>query len=175
MRLKQVNDEVFYADGDKVKLNRRDIGGLIEKAGTSQRKRARICMHPDIDHPLHEMIIVHHRGVYVRPHYHINKTESFHILQGDADIVLFNDDGQVSDVVPVGSYGSDKIFYCRLPEKCYHSIIVYSDIFIVHEITGGPFLKDRAYFPEWAPADEDEKNVDIFFRQLLNSVSLFKK
>ena len=64
MRLKRVNEEVFYTYSDKVKLDYQVIKGLIDKAGSNRRKRARICMHPDIDHSLHEMIIVHKKSNY---------------------------------------------------------------------------------------------------------------
>ncbi len=174
MRLIRENDEVFYIKGDTVSINERDIAGLIEKAGLNPRKRARICMHGHVGHRLHEMIIVHHRGVYVRPHYHMDKTESFHILAGDADIVLFNEEGKVSAVIPVGAYGTDQTFYCRLPEGCHHSMIVHSEIFVVHEITGGPFRREQTFFPDWAPPENDHAGIERFFRQVTAAIDVFK-
>lgn len=171
---KQINDEVYYCSESNINLGLNEIRWLIKKAGTNSRKRARICMHSDTEHSLHEMIIVHHRNVYVRPHYHNKKTESFHILAGEADIVIFSSLGQVVDVMSVGDYGSGKTFYCRLPEGCYHSMIVYSETFVVHEITGGPFIRTQTFFPEWAPSEEEEENVGKYQTELTKLVEHFK-
>ena len=55
----------------------------------------RLCAHPAVDDRLHEMVIAMARETYVRPHKHVNKSESVHVIEGLADAVLFDDAGNV--------------------------------------------------------------------------------
>src|SRR5665647_897913 len=63
-------------------LNSADIEALKKKALLNERKRIRINLHHGMDSQVHEMIIVHCRNNYVRPHKHSIKAESFHIIEG---------------------------------------------------------------------------------------------
>jgi hypothetical protein len=54
-------------------------------------------------------------------------------------------------------------------------MIVYSDFFVVHEITGGPFLKEQTFFAEWAPIEDDKAGVDAYLRKIIISVKTFNK
>ena len=74
------------------------------------RSRIRLCAHPDVNDTLHEMLIVHEKGTYVRPHKHLNKTESVHIIEGSVDVVIFDDDGNITDVIQMGDYKSGRNF-----------------------------------------------------------------
>ena len=56
------------------------------------RQRARYCTHSLVDDEVHEMVIYHKEGTYIRPHKHIGKTESFHLIDGEADVVFFDDE-----------------------------------------------------------------------------------
>ena len=91
MKLKKFNDEVFYAEDSIVRVDSADIEKLKQKARQNPRRRARICAHSNIDDSIHEMLIVHEKSCYVRPHKHANKTESFHIIEGKVDIILFHE------------------------------------------------------------------------------------
>src|SRR5438552_15050670 len=104
MRLKAVNEEVLYADEPIVKVDESDIELLKKKAGGNHRKRIRLCAHHDIQDKLHEMIIVLGNDTYIRPHRHIDKVESFHIIQGLVDVVIFDQEGSILEVVQMGDY-----------------------------------------------------------------------
>ena len=99
MRLNKINDEVLVADEPIVNLSRMDIASLKHQALANARRRIRVCTHPDTNDRLHEMLIVHTRGTYVRPHKHQNKSESVHIIEGEVDVVFLDDAGAVRDVV----------------------------------------------------------------------------
>ena len=49
-------------------------------AKRTNRKRIRICAHPSSKNAVHDMLIVHFRDTYVRPHKHLNKDETFHLI-----------------------------------------------------------------------------------------------
>ena len=42
---------------------------------------------------IHEMIVFHKKGSYVRPHKHLNKLESFFIISGEVTLVIFDKKG----------------------------------------------------------------------------------
>ncbi|MEN6586042.1 MAG: WbuC family cupin fold metalloprotein [Sulfuricella sp.] len=151
--------------GQPVSICREQIEILKQLARYTSRTRARICAHPDTANPLHEMIILHARDAYVRPHRHPGKSESFHVIEGDADIILFDDDGKVENVIPMGEKGSGKAFYYRLNQATYHSLLIRSDIFIFHETTNGPFQPGASEFAPWAPLEEDRESVERFMNQ----------
>lgn len=166
MRTKSFNDEVVYADDRIVKISDCDVAALKQKAKINARQRMRICTHRDVNDNVHEMIIVHYRGVYVKPHKHFNKIESFHILEGLADIILFDDDGGVSEIIPMGDYASGKIFYYRISDPIYHTLVIRSEVLVFHEITNGPFKKNDIQFAPWAPQETDGSGVKKFMEDL---------
>jgi cupin fold WbuC family metalloprotein len=103
------------------------------------------------------MFIVHTKETYVRPHKHIGKAESFSVLEGEADLVLFEDDGTVRQIIRMGSPGSGQKFYHRLAAPVFHTLLIRSDILFFHEITQGPFLRGQTLFADWAPEIVDAK------------------
>ena len=101
------------------------------------------------------MIICLARGTYVRPHRHVGKSESFHIMEGELDVVLFEDDGAVREVIRMGSYQSGQVFFYRLMEPRFHTVLVRSPHVLVHETTNGPFDPADTEFATWSPAEGD--------------------
>ena len=81
MDARRINDEVYVSDGPIVKVSRDDVEELKRLAGRTPRQRVRLCAHHRAEDALHEMLIVLGRGTYVRPHRHVNKTESFHVIE----------------------------------------------------------------------------------------------
>ena len=156
MDITKINDEVFYTRDSVAKVDKEDVEFLKSTARSNDRKRARICSHLDAEDALHEMLIVLGKGAYFRPHKHLGKSESFHVIEGDLKVVIFNESGEVSEVIEMGDYNSGKKFYYRLSEDCFHTVVPQSDIVVFHETTNGPFnIEDTAFAP-WAPEDDTE-------------------
>ena len=164
--MRTVNDEVVVADEPLTWVGEHDVELLKARAAANPRRRIRICAHPDVDDPLHEMLIVHARGVYVRPHRHPSKSESMHVIEGAADVVFFDDEGRITQRVPVGAPASGSAFYYRLRDPVYHSLVVRSEYFVFHEVTNGPFRRDDTEFAPWAPEENDVTGAASFLREL---------
>lgn len=164
--MKKFNDEVYYSDQKIVRISSDDIDKLKKLAEENIRKRVRLCTHEDIADKIHEMMIVHTKDAYVRPHKHLNKSESFYIVEGDAFAVLFEEDGAVKKVIKLGDYQSGKKFYCRISENCYHSLIIISDVIVFHEVTSGPFNKADTVFSPWSPDENNTNDVKKFISEL---------
>lgn len=155
MRLSKLNDEVLLADEPIVRLSGLDIASLKQQALANPRRRIRVCTHPDTNDRLHEMLIVHTHGTYVRPHKHLNKSESVHIIEGEVDVVFLDESGAVTDVVRLGDFQSGREFYCRANWPLYHTLLVTSEFLVFHEITNGPFRREETVFAPWAPEESN--------------------
>ena len=168
MKLKKFNDEVFYAEDSIVRVDSADIEKLKQKARQNTRRRARICAHSNIDDSIHEMLIVHEKSCYVRPHKHANKTESFHIIEGKADIILFHEDGTIDETISMGDISSGLKFFYRLPPFRYHTLLIHSDVLVFHEITNGPFRLEDSIWASWSPEEIDLDAVSRYLTKLAN-------
>lgn len=165
-RFRRVNEEVLVATEPIVTLEPALLRWLKEQSRHNARRRIRICAHRNVDDRLHEMFIVHARATYVRPHKHLGKSESFHVIEGAVRVVLFDEDGAVSRVLDLGEPGSGRSFYYRLDEPVYHTLLIESEFLVFHETTGGPFRREETVFAPWAPDETKPDEVRRFAERL---------
>lgn len=166
MKMKQFNEEVYFSDEKILKADKPLIVELKQKAMANTRKRVRLCSHKNIDENIHEMLIVHTRDTYVRPHKHLNKIESFTIIEGEADVILFDEEGNVVETIKMGEYGSGLNFYYRIDDPYYHTLVIKSDVLVFHEVTNGPFDRSGTVFADWSPGESDQSAVTQYLRTL---------
>jgi cupin fold WbuC family metalloprotein len=155
--VRKESDEVLYPAEEVVLIDNTDLTEFKRMALINPRQRIRLCTHNSPSDALHEMFIVHTNETYVRPHKHIGKAESFSVLEGETDLVLFEDDGAVRQIIRMGPPGSGRKFYHRLASPVFHSLLIRSDILVFHEITQGPFLRGQTVFADWAPENMDAR------------------
>lgn len=167
MNVKEFNEEVFYSKDLITCVNQQSIDFLKSKAMKNRRKRARLCTHLEVSDALHEMLIVHFKGTYVQPHKHIGKSESFHMIEGSLGVVIFNGSGKILQVVHMGEPSSGLIFYYRLSESYFHSVVPLTDIVVFHETTNGPFKREDMVSAPWAPREEEVEKAERYFKSIL--------
>ena len=151
----QIGDGIYQSNDSIVKLSGKEIDFLRAEVNRSVKKRARICAHRTDEDPLHEMLIVIGADSYIHPHRHLGKSESFHIIEGEVDIVIFADDGNIEEIIELGDLQSGKKFYYRLDDAKYHTLLIHSEILVVHEVTNGPFSRELTKLAPFAPSEED--------------------
>jgi cupin fold WbuC family metalloprotein len=151
--------EVFRACDPIVEIGPDWLSQLKAAAIQSPLGRSRVCVHADDTTAVQEMIIAMREEVLFRPHRHLNKTESFHMIEGAVDVVVFDEDGRPVRAVQLAATGGGKSFYYRLNEAHYHAILPRSPIVVFHETTTGPFSKNDTQFADWAPHDPRELRV----------------
>lgn len=166
MKYSKFNEEVLFAIDPVVKVSREDINQLKHVAGKSYRERSRLCAHKDINSSLHEMLIVHKKNTYVRPHKHVGKSESFHLIEGEVILVLFEDNGNIHEVIEMGNYESGKCFYYRIDVPVFHSILIKTDFVVFHEVTMGPFVCEDTIFADWAPDERDKAGTNEYLKTI---------
>ena len=171
--LKELQPGVYLATDLVVQLDRADVRRLVATAEALPRRRARICSQRANDTPIHEMLIALGRETYVRPHMHPAKTESFHVIEGLCDVVLFDDRGSVRDVISLGDYQSGRVFFYRIADPIFHTLVIRTPIFVIHETTNGPFLPEETVVASWAPAEADTPAAKAYMEDLSGKVDDF--
>lgn len=170
MRLRRVNDEVFVADEPIVRFGPDEVALVKEQAVRSPRKRARICAHASNDDALHEMLIAISPASYIHPHRHVGKAESFHIVEGRVDVAIFDDAGALTDVVSLGDPTSGRQFYYRLSTSAFHTLVIRTDLLVVHEVTSGPFDRSRTVLAPFAPPEDRGDEVREYVARTATAV-----
>lgn len=170
MRFQKLNEEVLLASDNFIKIERKFIQILKEKAANTARKRIRICIHKNSREILQEMFIVHMKDAYVRPHKHLTKSESLLVVEGRADIILFDEKGRIKEIVEMGDYLSGYDFYYKLKKPDYHTMLIKSAYLVFQEVTKGPFHKSGTQPAPWAPEENDTVAVKEFLTKLADDV-----
>ncbi len=168
-----MNNEVDFATDPIVTIGGKIVDSLKEKAAKNKRKRMRLCAHKSTNDTLHEMFIALHKGAYIRPHKHSDKAESFHIIEGSVDIVLFDDKGSINNIIHMDEYYSGQTFYYRIDAFEYHTLIIRSDVLVFHETTTGPFDREDNKFAPWSPEELNFGAQKIFITQLEKDIEQF--
>jgi cupin fold WbuC family metalloprotein len=172
MKYRVQNSEVLYSDDQATIADKSDIDWLKEMSENNPRQRIRLCAHDGVNDRLHEMLIVHKRGAYVRPHMHPGKSESTHIVEGLVDLVFFDGSGKVTNVIRMGDYRSGHAFYYRMAAPVFHTLIIRSEVLVFHETTNGPFDREATVFAPWSPEDGNLAEASDYIAGLEKSICL---
>lgn len=149
--------EVFTQEDDIVEVGPDWLERLKDAASASPLRRARLCLHHGSNDAVQEMILVLCNDVVLfRPHRHLQKTESFHLVEGELYVLVFDDSGNVLRTVHMGPPNSGRTFCYRLNVSHWHAILPRSRFVVFHETTAGPFRAGEALFAPWAPSDPPE-------------------
>ena len=174
MALVQKSPEVFLVEGPIAAIGPEEIELLRKAVRLTSKRRARINAHPGHDDALHEMIVAIEPASYIRPHKHPGKSEAFHIIEGEVDVVVFGDNGAIDEIVSLGEKGGHRPFYYRMSAARFHTLVIRSELLIVHEITNGPFSPDAAVYADFAPREGDPATA-AFQAKLIERVSAFQE
>jgi glucose-6-phosphate isomerase len=152
-------DEVLLVDDDLV-------AELKRRALDAPTRRFRLCLHQSPEDAVQEMIVVHCRDNYSRPHSHSVAT-SMMILEGELTVLLFADDGEVTRRIEMGARASGKPFALRLEPGGWHMPVCRSEQLVFYETQAGPFVRERVnVWAPWSPAEDDPAAVAGYMRSL---------
>lgn len=154
-KYKQTSNNIFYSDGGFCAVDYSDILHLKAAAIQSEQKRSRICFHATSDDQQQEMLIAAHKSSYIRPHRHIQKTETLTIIEGKCDALLFDKTGNLINKFSMTCASERDCFFYRMPPKYFHSLIIESEWLIFLETTIGPFNNTDTEQAQWAPESSE--------------------
>lgn len=131
-----------------------DLRRLSEMAAAAPRRRMNRNLHERPDDPVQRLLNALEPGTYVRPHRHASppKWELFALLAGAVAVLLFDDDGTVTERVDLGG----EAVLAEIPAGRWHSLAALAPGSVVLEVKPGPYepLSDKD-FAAWAPAEGD--------------------
>ncbi len=152
------------AHGKVTVKTKADFEPLKLQAGESPRKRKLQMLHSSHDAELHSMINVFKKGSYAAPHVHwiekennqvIKKGESFLALEGTGKIILFDDEGNLKEVINLDAEQKTMVW---IPAGVWHTILATSPFFIVFENKTGPWKEgeDKLFHPRYPQENDPE-------------------
>ncbi|WP_186498488.1 WbuC family cupin fold metalloprotein [Synechococcus sp. A15-24] len=137
--MKKIAEGVFHVTGPILCLTDEMIDALLVECSSASKKRARINFHPSNKSNVQEMIVALHKSTQIDPHRHLNKSESFHVIQGDVSVAILKEETFEPVQLIHLSAGSSHCYY-RLNEPLYHLVVPMTEFVVMHETTEGPFI-----------------------------------
>ncbi|MBF0311429.1 MAG: WbuC family cupin fold metalloprotein [Magnetococcales bacterium] len=150
-------------------LQRTQVEEIKRLAETAPMRRARICLHHTLEDPSQEMLIAFCQDSYIRPHRHLRRSETFHTVEGEVLVVLFDDAGKVTRTIVMKEVGSGGTFLYRLARPLWHMLIPLTPTAVIHEIAPGPFVPEESEFAPWSPEPGDGAAVTAYVQAILAS------
>ncbi len=172
MKWNKLNNAVYTSDSKIVHIDTSDIAILKDNIQHAPDNRIRICTHHEND-IVHEMIIAINKESYIRPHKHNNKSESFHMVEGEMDVVIFDDAGKLLKIISMGQTGSGKSFFYRLSSPFFHTVYLRTEYVIFHETTHGPFIKEDTLMAPWSPQPSEKHKISLFISKLEQDIQTY--
>lgn len=150
----------FFCKKKPAMINNALIQELKNISNSRDKENARICLHEGPQSAFQNMVILEHQGKYYRPHKHLTKGETFHIIEGSMAIFIFNEEGVIIDCCVLG--GKKNLIY-RIEANMYHAVMPISNLVIYHESKLGPFIGEGdSIFADWAPDVADSKKITAY-------------
>lgn len=142
------------------------LSQLTSEARKSPRLRQNYNIHPSNESLCHRLLNAIEPASYIRPHRHLDpeKDEAFILIRGSLGIILFADDGAVTETVllnhAIGTLAAD------IPHAVYHTAVSLETGTVFYEAKAGPYLPlaedEKA---GWSPDDSDS-SAQVYLEQL---------
>ena len=159
-----------------ISIQGKDIDELKAQLLRTSKKRARLCAHVGNESALHQMVIAVGEQSYIRPHRHLNKVESFHMIEGRMNVLVFSEDGKLIRSIPMAAPDcadpSTEFFFYRLDKPYFHTLLLQSNCAVFQEITQGPFDRRDSEYASWAPSESDQMEGLIWVKNLVKENGL---
>ena len=129
---------------------------LKQKAAESPRRRANFNVHKSYTDMVQRLFIAMMPDSYVRPHRHVqaHKWEFFMVMEGELDILFFNDEGVVTERVTLAANGETSGI--EIPPNTWHATVCSSPV-VFMEVKQGPYeVTDDKGFANWSPEEGSE-------------------
>ena len=130
---------------------------LVITAQDSERLRTNLNIHESADADVQRLFLVFEPGTYIRPHRHpqAHKWELLVILEGELDLLIFNDAGDVIDKIQMSSVTNRAV---ELPPNMWHSYISKQPGTLALEVKQGVYLPTPEQdFLSTSPAEQTDE------------------
>lgn len=144
------------------------LAALTQQAQAAPRRRANFNLHPRLDDPVQRFLNAMEPGTYVRPHRHTTpepKWELFVALSGAIAVLLFDDEGVVTERLTIAAGGPLRAI--EVPPGTWHTVVVLASGTVLFEFKQGPYaaMTDKDY-AAWAPGEREPGSAAMLARFL---------
>jgi cupin fold WbuC family metalloprotein len=158
----KISNEIYVVKDNIAKSNIKIVNELKCIANESLQKKSRLLLHQNKEDSLHQMIIVHSKAQYIRPHKNIFSAKSWQVVEGRLVCLFFSDEGELINYTFMSSLSQGDAFIVRLSESFYHTLIPLTDKTVIVETILGPF--NGTTYASWAPAETDIIGADNYLK-----------
>ena len=151
---------------------------LSQQAEQAIRNRQHKNIHQHYNDPCQRLFNAIGVASYIRPHRHLidPKDECLIAVRGLMSLVLFDDIGQVQQVIRFGAQTTESQeaigVGINLPAGVWHTVIAEVPGSILFEVKSGPFNPEQAKeYAAWAPAENTPDAVE-YLMELKHRVSV---
>jgi cupin fold WbuC family metalloprotein len=149
-RIKHKQGSVYIPCDDPTIIDSSTLNELRGHAMTAPQGNARILLHRDAATRLHEMLIVHKKGCYVRPHINKGSPKSYIMLEGEMVVAWFKEDGVLTQICHLSGAGFEVNRILRFEDEVFHTLLPLTSTVTFVETILGPHT-NTIYAP-WAPS-----------------------
>jgi cupin fold WbuC family metalloprotein len=109
------------------------------KAQNSDRLRTNLNIHETPDAQVQRFFLAFEPDTYIRPHRHpeTHKWELFIVLEGELELLLFNDAGEITERIPLSA---DACRVVEIPPNTWHSYVCLQSGTLALEVKQGGYL-----------------------------------
>lgn len=126
-----------------------------------ENKVVRLCLHGSPDDILHNMVIAHPKGIYVRPHANPNKPKTYQIIDGSMIVIGLDRNRKI---IFDFEFSREQTQLFRVEKNIYLFLWPITDVCVFHEIALGPFMRNSdTVFAPWSPEFKDDSFIDELF------------
>lgn len=172
--LNKITEGVYYFHKVKPFIDNNVLEFLINDSLKNKLKRSRICTHKKPRSKIHEMFIAILKDSYIKPHKHLTKDESYLLIKGKLEIVIFNEKGRIKEIIYMSSTGKHKKLYFKVPKNTMHTIVIKSKYVVIKEVTEGPFNKKNDVFANFAPNENQKIKIKTYYKKLNKDIEIYK-
>jgi cupin fold WbuC family metalloprotein len=144
------------------KYSSEDLQALTLKAQNSERLRTNLNIHEAPDAAVQRLFLAFEPDTYIRPHRHpeAHKWELFIVLQGELELLIFNDGG---DIVERTMLSPDATRVVEIPPGTWHSYLCREPGTIALEVKQGEYLPTKEHdFLPMSPAENTPQAVTYY-------------
>ena len=142
-------------------IDQQTLDKASQAALRSTRRRSNWNLHEKLDDPVQRLFNAIEPGTYIRPHRHGDGVwELFLLVRGSAVLLLFDDDGRVTERFLFVSCGPQTDI--EIPPRAWHTMASLEPGTVFFEVKQGPYVPPP---PEdvasWAPQEGDARTAEV--------------
>lgn len=139
----------YYSRAELSCLNESDIEEIKNYLVKHSIVNTRICFHENVNSLLHEMVIFHKKDGVFHAHKHLEKSESYQIIDGKLLVEIFDEFGVSIKRLLLNSAKKSDNFFCKIGKNTWHLTEPVSEFVVFKETRPGPFESHDSVVAPW--------------------------